>query len=497
MTKMLKGVSVTDDPSKCSVLLAQPVFRHPSNDDVHSPAAEQYFRYARLLSEKIGFFSLVTNGAAIPPVNLLSLTSYLREQSVSVQLVDLNLKYLCDGRDPEKELLKSLKENRPKILGLSAMESFLLDAVFRLAKTAKKYDPELFIVLGGVNATAMDEKILKTGDVDAVVRGEGEVTFAKLCQSVLSQGSLSNVRGISYLEGGEVIRNLDSDFMDLSALPLPARDIYPLEKMYDLNGSVDAVYASRGCPNKCLFCNNAFFWKRKWRGRDPDDVVRELLYVKHNGARVVFLYDMNLGFEKAWTLDLCKKIVEANLQLVWGAELTVSRLLDIEFLGKLYNAGCRTVFVGIESVDQRTLSGVEKGYSVKDLDAGLETAAKIGINVETTVMIGMPRDTEESIQTTTDKMIDLFQRDLLKLVHYSICIPWPGTELGDHPEKYGMKIVCQNHRNLITSPSVPIASTKYLSADQVYSFWEDGVVKLIEEMKEKLLFAELHKTFGV
>lgn len=111
-------------------------------------------------------------------------------------MADLNLIYLSEGSDLEKELIKRLERDRPKILGLSAMESFLLDSVYRLAETAKKCDPQLFIVLGGVNATAMDEEILQAKRVDAVVRGEGEVTFAELCQVLLNQASFSKVRGI-------------------------------------------------------------------------------------------------------------------------------------------------------------------------------------------------------------------------------------------------------------------------------------------------------------
>jgi len=170
--------------------------------------------------------------------------------------------------------------------------------------------------------------------------------------------------------------------------------------------------------------------------------------------------------------------------------------LDMKFLEEIYHARCRSVFVGIESMDQQALSGVDKGYLVKELYEGLKNAVNVGINVETTVMIGMPDDTRDSIRHTTNKIIDLFQNDMLKLVHYFLCIPWRGTEIGNHPEKYGLNIACRNHRNFITAPSVPIASTKYLSAEEVYSLWEEGVVKLCDEVKMKLLFMELQKVLN-
>jgi radical SAM superfamily enzyme YgiQ (UPF0313 family) len=489
----MNGTSQTKDKSCYDVLLAQPVIRHPVDDDVHNPSFGQYFHYMRMLAEKMGFFSLVTNGVPTPPAHLLSLASYLREQNISVSVADLNLDYISEGSDPAEELIKRIERDKPKILGLSAMESYLLDSVYRLAEIARRCDPQLFIVLGGVNATAVDEEILQTKRVDAVVRGEGEVTLAELCQVLLNKASLSKVRGVSYIEGDKAVRNPDRPFMDLTELPLPARELYPLEKMYNLNGGVDAVYASRGCPYKCLFCHGASFWKSQWRGRNPDDVVKELDYIERKGGKVAFLYDMNFGFSREWALDFCKKITEAELQVIWGCELRVDNLLDKEFIEEIYKARCRSVFVGIESLDQHSLSGVDKGYSVEELDKALKNAANVGINVETTVMIGMPDDTTDSILHTTNKIINLFQDELLKLVHYFLCIPWPGTELGDHPEKYGLKIVCRNHRNFITAPSVPIASTKYLSAEEVYSLWEEGVVRLCDEVKKKLLFMELQK----
>ena len=477
----------------CDILLAQPVIRHPVDDDVHNLSFGQYFHYMRMLAEKTGFFSLVTSGVPTPPTHLLSLAAYLQEQNIGVSLVDLNLIYLSDGIDPKKALIKRLESDKPKILGITAMESYLLDSVYRLAAIAKKHDPQLFIVLGGVNATAVDEVILQTKLVDAVVRGEGEMTLTELCRVVLNQESLSEVRGVTYIEGDKVVKNPDRSFMDLAELPLPAREIYPLEKLYNFNGGVDAVYASRGCPHKCLFCHGASFWKTRWRGRNPEDVVKELDYIEHKGGRVAFLYDMNFGFSRNWALDVCKGITESKLQIIWGCELRVNHLLDKEFIKELYQARCRSVFVGIESLDQHSLSGVDKGYSVKMLEKALKNAADIGLNVESTVMIGMPEDSAYSIQHTTDKIIHLFQQELLKLVHYFLCIPWPGTELGDHPDKYGLKIVCRNHRNFITAPSMPIASTKYLSAKEVFSLWEHGVVRLCNEVKKKLLFIELQK----
>jgi methyltransferase len=169
--------------------------------------------------------------------------------------------------------------------------------------------------------------------------------------------------------------------------------------------------------------------------------------------------------------------------------------LDRSFLDALQHAGCRSVFVGIESMDQKALTGVDKGYPAHALAAGLQNAARAGIGVEATVMIGLPEDTTATIRRTTDAVIGLFQDGRLKLVHYFLCVPWPGTVIGDHPERYGIDIVCRRHAHLITAPSVPVASTKYLNAEDVFALWEEGVARLSEATRQKLMLQALRGAF--
>jgi radical SAM superfamily enzyme YgiQ (UPF0313 family) len=483
------------DEGPPDVLLVQPVIRHPVDAALHNAAFNQYFHWMKRLAAAMDFFSLVASAVPSPPTQILSLAAYLRAARIKVAVADLNLSYLAEAKEPEQELRKRLADEKPRILAIGAMESYLLEAVYRLVRVARQHDPDIFIVLGGVDATAMDTEILRTGHADAVVRGEGEASLAGLCRAVTYGQPLDGVAGIAWIEGHRVVRNPDRPFMDLAALPLPARDLYPLAQMYRLNGGVDAVYGSRGCPHRCLFCHGPAFWKSQWRGRPPAHIVRELIDIAARGGRVAFLYDMNFGHDREWALDLARKITGADPGLVWGCELRVDHLLDRSFLEALHRAGCRSVFVGIESMDQKALTGVDKDYPAHALAAGLKNAARAGIGVEATVMIGLPEDTADTIRRTTDAVIRLFQDERLKLVHYFLCVPWPGTAIGDHPERYGIDIACRKHAHLITAPSVPVASTKYLSAEGVYALWEAGVLRLSEATRQKLLLQAFRAAF--
>ncbi len=485
------------DGNLTDVLLVQPVIRHPREAHLHSPAFNQYFQSMQRLAAETGFYSLVTRGVPSPPTHLLSLAAFLRDRHVRVAVADLNLQYLAIEREPEDELIDRLASTKPHILGISAMESYLLDAVLRLARAARQVAPDLFIVLGGVNATAIDERILQTGQVDAVVRGEGEATLAELCQAVLKQRSLAGVAGLSWRRGDRVVRNPARPLLDLATLPLPARDLYPLEQIYALNGGVDAVYGSRGCPHHCLFCHGPSFWKGRWRGRRPDHVVQELIGIAKAGGRVVFLYDMNFGHDRTWALAIAEGIASADLGIVWGCELRVDQLLDRPFLEAIHRAGCRSAFVGIEALDPPILAAVDKGYTARQLEEALQNALRIGIALEATVMIGLPEDSAGTIRRTTDAVIRLFEDDRLQLVHYFLCVPWPGTALGSNPGKYGIDVACAETPHMITAPSVPLASTRHLGARDVFDLWEEGVVRLCEAARQKLLLHRIRQSFGV
>lgn len=449
----------------------------------------------RRLAAAMDFNSLVTSAVPSPPTTMLSLAAYLRAQQLRVTVADLNLSFLADGILPEAELIARLAQDQPRIVGIGAMESYLLEAVYRLARAARDYNPRLYIVVGGVNATAIDADILQTGKIDAVVRGEGEETLADLCRTVLERGDLRKVVGISYRHEGQVVRNPDRPFLDLANLPLPARDLYPLARMYALNGGVDAVYGSRGCPAACLFCHGPNFWKRQWRGRPPGQVVRELGAIAAQGGRIAFLYDMNFGYRRAWALEIARQIERAPWQLTWGCELRVDHLLDRAFLKALHRAGCRSVFVGLEALEPVTLAGIDKGYTRETLETALTNATQVGIGVEATVMIGLPADTAASIRHTTDAALNLFHDGRLKLVHYFLCVPWVGTAIGDRPEDYGVEVVCSNHANLITAPSVALASTRRLAPDAVYALWEEGVERLYAAVRQKRMLLKLEQSF--
>lgn len=426
----------------------------------------------------------LTRDEVIPPVAMLSIARQILDDGYGVSIVDMYLEEVC-GEDAQKVLIMNLKKENPKVVGIAGMECCILDAAIDIAKIVKKINKDTVVSIGGVNATAMDEYILsKYSMIDVVVRGEAEKIFSDLVAAIVKNKPLSTVKGISYKLGTKIKRNALGPFLKPEDIPLPAREIYPFKRLYKINKNTDMIFASRGCPHNCAFCNAPSFWKRIWRGRLIKDVIEEMKIISDNGAERFYLWDLNFGTNKKWAIDICKSMKKENLELIWEVELRVDNLSK-SFVKEITSAGCTTAFCGIESNEQNVLDSVNKSYNHNLQETALKTSKKYKLNIEGGYIIGLPNDNKITISSTTNLAIKLFENELA-IPLFFIFVPFPGTDIGDNPGKYGIKIENHDFQNYHFIPKVPLASTRYLTAKEVFDLWEDGQRHIFNSVKKKL-----------
>ena len=435
------------------------------------------------LAEQRGLVGLA-RGAIVPPTELLTLSTYLIDAGISVSILDLTLEALKDNNIRDA-INKKLKNEDPKIVGIRANEICFIDQYKEISSLVKNYNPDIMLIIGGVAATGYDTDLLSDKNINFIVRGEGELTFLELCTSILNNKKLNGLNGISFISNKEYIRNPDRELLDLSTLKLPTRDIYPLKELYKLNGGIDLVYTSRGCPFNCSFCNAPSFWKHKWRGRKPEDIVDELLLIQEQGAKIVHIHDVNFGVNIKWVKKICELIRDNGLELYWDCQLRVDQLKK-QTLKTLYTGNCRSAFIGIESASQASLDGSNKNYSTRSLINALNRSKQDGIHIDGGYVVGLPDDNLDSLQATKNLAITLFEKDLVETPIYFLFIPWKGSHVGDNPEKFGIKIENYDVRYWHGFTAKPVASTKTVDAKTVYSFWEKGWSEIREILSKKI-----------
>jgi len=290
------------------------------------------------------------------------------------------------------------------------------------------------VVMGGPHPAFADEDVLMDGYADFIVKGEGEITFPDLLETIKRGGDLCHVKGISYLVHGKVIRTAPRELVeDLDSLPFPARhlvDINAYKRLgmkYGGKRSIAILSTSRGCPNACDFCVTPQMYGRRWRARTPESVVAEIDHVYYDyGYRAIAFCDDNFTASPRRVREICRLLIEKDLDIWWWSFSTTSTLLRNEDMVSLMaRAGAKTVYIGVESPDSETRKELNKDASA---DAPSEAVALLKRNkleiFASYILGGMNEDAGAILRTIR------FARALdTSVAQFSILTPYPGTVL--------------------------------------------------------------------
>ena len=395
----------------------------------------------------------------LPPLGIGFLASILEEKGCEVKIIDLQV----EGRSIEEEIEKF----EPIFVGITSVTSTYPSAI-RIASTIKSFwnGP---IVMGGHHVSFQDREALETGLVDIVARGEAESTIWDLVQALDGQMPVGKVKGISYRGNGTMVRTCDAPLVeDLDELPWPARHLLPMNRYREMI-DLTHVLMSRGCPYACLFCSCTQMTQHTYRIRSPEDVAREVEHVKktYHFEKIAFFVDF-FTYNRDAVLQLCLHLKE--ICIPWSCATRVD-YLNFDLLQEMRNSGCFRIFVGAESGNQEVLNRLAKGTRLDKLKEIASYAKELGIDLIPSFIIGLPWDTEETIQKTVE-----FSRSLdIGAVWLLPMTPFPGTPFYDHAEKYGIEIV-EKDFSRYTTRSI-IAANRFLSIDKLKDLYLGALLK--------------------
>lgn len=336
-----------------------------------------------------------------------------------------------------------LKRFNPDILGIQTLTPNF-NAAMAAARIAKE-EGIPHVALGGYHPTAMPDECLHVGngDVTVVFRGEAEFTFLEYVQNLDKGTDWTSIKGISYLDthgenakNSEVIHNPPAPIIeDLDILPLPARHLLPMEK-YKIFGSAfpaTSVITSRGCPYYCDFCSVSAFHNSRYRARAPEKIAEELRFLREvmdikAAAFVDDLFFLSSRRVKRLTQELSKV-----KDIYWGAT-TRADSGKLEHLNLMRKAGCRLVFVGVESGSQTILDRIHKRTTIGQIERYFDNTRKARIDSLASVSFGFPGETRQSIVTTVEWIV---RRLDPSLALFTLATPYPGTEFYQDMLKQG------------------------------------------------------------
>lgn len=294
------------------------------------------------------------------------------------------------------------------IVGISTMFLHEWPTVRDLAHRVKVAHPDVFVVLGGENATAFAPWILEQSPaVDACVLGEGEATMVAIVERLAQGRGLAGLQGVAHRDGtdGEVVDEGLSIRLTKKELNTqvrrPAWDLIPLERYWEHypffgvhRGRAIQVLGTRGCPYKCTFCSSPQMWTTKYVVREPEDVVDEICeYVERYGVQNVNFVDLTAATNRKWTIGLCQALAARAPEVDWQLPVgTRIEAIDREVLEHLAAARCRNVTFAPESGSQRMLDVMDKRASLEKILAAVVDARDLKIQTTLNILIGHPEE---------------------------------------------------------------------------------------------------------
>lgn len=385
-------------------------------------------------------------GVIAPPLGIAYMAGVLQENNIDVEILDASAEDM-DFKDVEKELLK----RKPDLVALTALTPTIGRAL-ETAQVIKETLPDSIVVMGGYHPTFNFIETLEDENVDIVIRGEGEYIMLNLVQALENQSSLHDVKGIVFEDKNskEIVVNPEAPLIqDLDELPFPALNLLPMKKyrLLDMDTHMTTMITTRGCPMQCSFCSSAAMHGKKIRERSVENIVDEIEYLKTNyDIDTIAFMDDTFTLKKRKVMAICDEILKRNIEIMWGCTSRVDTL-DEKLLKKMKEAGCITIFIGVESADQQQLDNMCKNTTIAKIENAFKIAHKLKIRTIASVALGMPGDTKE-IMNKTVKFVHKLKPNY---AIYSLATPYPGTRFYKEAfEKNLIKIKDWSKYTLIT-----------------------------------------------
>jgi hypothetical protein len=355
------------------------------------------------------------------PLGILSLAAVLEQNGFLPEVVDLNRFFLEDSW-PEQGSYRHLDfcsfaaarlaELQFDVIGFSTMcSSFPL--TLRLAQEIRRAHPGATIVLGGPQASVVDEATLTAfATIDVIVRGEAEITFPRLVGTLADGDDLSRIQGITYRQAGKVVRNPNAPAIDdLDSLPLPAYHLLARDRSLCFRLALEV---GRGCPFGCTFCSTNDFFRRRFRLKSPARLIEQMSFLHQTYGTESFdlIHDM-FTVDRKRVVHFCEALLQSGHKFKWGCSARTD-CVDRDLLALMSKAGCNAIFFGIETGSARMQKIIQKGLDLEEAARMIALTDQEGMATTVSTIMGYPEEERQDLALTVAFVMDTLRLENVK-----------------------------------------------------------------------------------
>lgn len=213
-----------------------------------------------------------------------------------------------------QDIINRLNRYKPKLVGIT-FNSVCYKAIKDLCEKIKESNKNIKIIMGGPHPTALPIETLETFNTDAIVVGEGELTFSEIADNLKNKKELfKNVNGVYYKVNGKTRINPTRQMnQNIESLPFPDHSMLPNPRLYKRRTKkvpATPILTSRGCPYRCTFCSKDVY-KSKVVFRSPENVIQEIEYLINKfGFKQIDIIDDNFLVNKERAKNILRLIIQ-------------------------------------------------------------------------------------------------------------------------------------------------------------------------------------------
>ncbi|SHK02432.1 B12-binding domain-containing radical SAM protein [Paramaledivibacter caminithermalis] len=365
------------------------------------------------------------------PIGILSLATVLKNEDYDVEIIDFNHLFVhglletgCSTKENISIMGDYILKKQPSIVCFYTMCNSYHNSLI-LSKYIKDRRKNIKVLFGGPQASLTSEISLKAFPwVDVIGIGEGEKTISKIIQAIKENKELKDIPGIAYREKGTIKCNVEPKLIhNLDELPYINYSLVPIE---DYNSI--AIDAGRGCPFECTYCSTKTFWKRRFRLKSPERLIREIkiLKEKYHKKKFDMIHDLFTA-NKGKIIEFCNMLINQKLNIEWSCSARIDTL-DDEIVERMKTSGCKKIYLGIETGSQRMQNEIKKNLNLDTLWEKLEILKRHNIDVTLSFIYGFPNERIDDVRQT----LDIIQKGVesgisnIQLHFYTVLV---GTEI--------------------------------------------------------------------
>ncbi len=439
------------------------------------------------------------------PLGFLTMANYLESRGLKVRIVNLALRMMNDVDFDVPEFLASVK---PKAIGIDLHWLPHAHGSIEIARLAKEIHPEVPVIFGGLSATYFHEELIHYPQVDYILRGDAiEPPLYTLLTSLRSGQSLEAVPNLTWKTAGEVRTNpltfvpATADYVDLNPelmmqMVLRYRD---LQSVLPFNGwwqnPITAIFTVKGCAHECTTCggssqaNELLNIRHAPVFRSPHNIVKNIVDISRFSKGPIFLVGDLCQTGEEFAFDTLKSLKAAKIknEIVFEVFGMPSKSY-LQAIDDAVENWCLELSPESHDEQIRRLQDEKVFYLNAEMEAVIEEALALRCHrVDVFFMIGLSKQTRESVLATIDYCEQLFQTSDTRLSCFiSPMGPFvdPGSRCFEEPDRFGYKLFAhtlEEHRQLLVQPSwgqILNYETKWMSRDELVDITYDAAEAL-------------------